>query len=361
VHATAGRFGVRAWDRERAQPGWNLYVSGHDLEAVLMAMDGKVLHRWRVRFADAFPGQKPTGDSGFFRRARLLSDGRLLALVQGSGLLELDPNSNVIWRHDAALFNDIWVAPDERRFLVLAKRPVSRPDLRPGEPILEDSVVTLDDGGHEIARASLLEAFERSDERPKMLPLGPTADVFHSNAVRVLGGPGATATGPFARGNLLVSFREISTVVTLDPEGSRVLWAQRGPWLGQHEPSLESDGNLLLFDNRGGPDGSSRVLIVDPASGAIVSEWNGFPGHVLRSEQAGAVHRLGNGDLLVVESERGNAWELDPQRQVVWEFATPHRAGSRRELVAALFDVVRIERPTPFLESFGAAGAPQAP
>ncbi len=360
VRATAGRFGVRAWDRERAQPGWNLYVSGHALEAVLMAMDGRILHRWRLSFAEAFPGRIPTGDSGFFRRARLLADGRLLALVQSTGLIELDADSNVLWRYDAPLYNDIWVDPDEQRILVTAKNAVSRPDLRAGGPILEDSLVTLDASGREIARASLLGAFERSQERDRMFPLGPTPDIFHTNAIQVLGGPGAAAAGPFARGNLLVSFREISTVVTLDPQAREVLWAQRGPWRNQHEPSLEPDGKLLLFDNRGGPDGSSRVLVVDPGTGAIVSQWNGFPGHVLRSEQAGVVHRLSNGDLLVVETERGNAWELDSQGQVVWEFASPHRAGARHELVAALFDVVRLERPTPFLESFGAAGAPGA-
>jgi len=103
------------------------------------------------------------------------------------------------------------------------------------------------------------------------------------------------------------------------------------------------------------------VLRVAPETGAIVWSWSGFPGHPLRSPQAGATHRLANGDLLVVESERGAAFELDGAGEVVWEFASPHRAGERNELVAALFDLVRLETPTPFLESLGrGAGVPGA-
>jgi len=356
ARATGDRFGVRVWDRARAQPGRNLYVSGHAPEAVLLGLDGRVLHRWRIPFAAAFPGRAPGPDSGFFRRASLLADGSLIALFQGTGLVKLDRDSRLLWRHEAALFNDLWVAPSGERILALAKSPRARPDLRPGGPLLEDALVELDGDGRERWRASLLDALERSSRRALMLPLGATADVFHSNTVEVLDGP--AGSGPFARGNLLVSWREIDTVATLDPRATTVLWAQRGPFRAQHEPSLEPDGALLVFDNRGGEDGAARVLRLDPASGAVLWQWPGPPGRPLRSRQAGAVHRLGNGNLLVVESERGAAFELDAQGGVVWEFASPHRAGARRELVATLFDIERLETETPFLASLE---RPQAP
>jgi len=356
--ATSGRYGVRAWDRERAQPGWNLYVSGHAREAILISLDGRALWRWKVGFEEAFPNRRPTADSGFFRRARLLPNGDLLALVQGTGLVRLDRDSRPIWSTDVPAYNDFWVSPEDGHILTLAKTAIERPDLRAGEPLLEDSLVELDAGGRVLRRASLLSAFERSPLADRMFPLGPTADAFHSNAIVVLGGAGTTPSGPFAPGNLLVSFREIDTVAVLDPSAESVLWARRGPYEGQHEPSLLPDGRILLFDNHGGPDGTSRVLAIDPAGGAPEVVWAGFDGHPLRSAQAGAVHRLGNGDLLVVESERGDAFELDAERQIVWEFRSPHRAGARRELVAALFDVVRIERTTPFLDELS---APQSP
>ena len=50
--------------------------------------------------------------------------------------------------------------------------------------------------------------------------------------------------------------------------------------------------------------------------------------------------------------------ELDAAGEPVWQFASPHRAGARRELVAMLFDVERLVEPTPFLERLAGAQAP---
>jgi len=358
AHASGDRFGVRFHDPARAETGWNLYASGHAPEAHLIAMDGRLLHRWRVPFSDSFPDRAPNGESGFFRRVRLLSNGDLLALVQGFGLVRVDAGSRVIWRFEDALFNDLWVSPAADRIRVLAKAPRPRPDLRPGGPVLEDSLVELSGDGRELRRFSLLEALEASPFRALLQPPGPSADILHSNTIEVLAGAGAPGSGPFAPGRLLVSWREIDTVATLDPESGAVLWARRGPWDAQHEPSLEPDGALLVFDNQGGPGDTTRVLRVDPASGAILWQWAGPADRPLRSRQAGTVHRLPGGNLLVVESEGGRALELDPAGDLVWEFASPHRAGARRELVATLFDVERLVEPTPFLAGLD---PPQAP
>jgi hypothetical protein len=357
-----GRFGVRAHDRLRAQPGWNLYLSGHAPEVALMAMDGTVVHRWRFPFARAFPERPPSNDCAFFRRAALLPDGDLIAIYQGGGVIRLDAGSRLRWRAEPVPYNDLWVARDGSRILVLHKLAVARPEIAPAAPVLEDFVVTLDGEGREVARASLLEAFERSAFRDLLRPLGRTADILHSNTLAVLEGAGTRPDGPFAAGNLLVSMREIDTVATLDPGARQVLWARRGPWRAQHEPSLLPDGRLLLFDNRGGPGGRSRVVAFDPrlaAPAALETLWPP-PGVRFDSAQIGSAARLPNGNLLIVESERGAAYEVDPQGRVVWEFRSPHRAGERRELVATLFDLVRYSEPTPFLARFRQAPA-QAP
>jgi len=358
VRAEAGRTGVVAWSPTAAQPGWNFYVSGHGLEAVLLAMDGTPLHRWRTTLSAAFPGEPRSPDADCFRRAALLADGSILALVQGMGLVRLDVSSRVVWQRSEPLFNDLWVSPAENRIVVLGKRATARPDLRDGEPLLEDYLVTLDAEGRVVARVSLLAAFERSRFRDLLFPLGDHADVLHSNTIERLDGAAAADDGPLARGNLLVSLREIDTVAILDAAGDRVLGAQRGPFRRQHEPSLADDGRLLLFDNLGGEGGRSRVVAVDVANGEVTTLFAGFPGRRFASLQAGACRRLGNGNLLVVSSEQGVAWELSRAGEIVWELRSPHRAGARRELVAALFDVVRYEAPTPFLARFPLAQAP---
>ena len=173
-----------------------------------------------------------------------------------------------------------------------------------------------------------------------------------------VGGPGAASAGALARGNLLVSLREIDTVALLDPAGSEVLWARRGPFRRQHEPTLLADGRILLFDNLGGAAGASRVVALDVASGELEVLFAGSPQRPLASPEAGACRRLANGNLLVVASEQGVAWELTPAGEIAWELRTPHRAGTRGQLVASLFEVVRYETRTPFLARFP---LPQAP
>ena len=69
-----------------------------------------------------------------------------------------------------------------------------------------------------------------------------------------------------ADGNLLVSFRNISTVVKIDRKSSRVVWKLGAPPLaGQHAPVELPNGNILIFDN-GPPWLSLAPAVVNPAA-----------------------------------------------------------------------------------------------
>ena len=57
----------------------------------------------------------------------------------------------------------------------------------------------------------------------------------------------------------------------------------------------------------------------------------------------GSSERLPNGNTLISESNRGRAIEVTPDKQIVWEFINPHRAGENNELIATLFEVVRLD------------------
>jgi hypothetical protein len=59
------------------------------------------------------------------------------------------------------------------------------------------------------------------------------------------------------------------------------------------------------------------------------------------------VERLENGNTLVVESAWGRALEVNKKAETVWEFITPHRSSDDPELIAVLFDMVRISQNAP--------------
>jgi len=336
-------YGVVLHDPERAQEGLNLYTSGHGPEAVLMDMDGHVVHRWRYPFDRAFPETTPTADTEFFRRARLLAGGRLLVLYQTGGLAFLDRGSHLLGRCPGNFYND-FDASREGRIWTLAKEVRSAAD---EAARLDDFLVLLEHRGdgagcHEVRRLSLTALLRASPFAALLEPMAAAGDVLHSNAVAELDGRYAETSALFAAGNLLVSIRELDLVAIVDPNAERVLWARRGPWKGQHDPSLLANGHLLLFDNQGGEGGASRLVEVDPVSGDLPWTWSGEPPASFASAIAGTCARLANGDTLVTESVPGRAFELDPDGRVVWEFRTPHRTGPKDLLVAMLFELQRL-------------------
>jgi hypothetical protein len=337
--------GVTLHDPARAHPGVNLYCSGHAPEAILMDMQGRPLHRWRYRFKDAFPGSPLLQESLFFRRVALLPDGELLAMFHGTGLIKLDRDSNLLWAAPVAAFNDFFIEADGR-ILVLHKEARVIPEINPEAPVLEDFVAELTPEGELVGRASLLELFRRPPWDALLATMTDEGDILHSNTVTRLGasaGRRDAGASPFAPGHLLVSLRNVDVLGVLDAGAKEVLWGRRGPWAAQHEPVLLANGNLLLFDNKGGPGESTRVLEIEPSSGEIVWSYGEAEGEALVSPEGGTVARLPNGNTLITASESGRVIELDPSGEIVWEYLSPHRAGTNNELVATLWEVQRLD------------------
>lgn len=61
------------------------------------------------------------------------------------------------------------------------------------------------------------------------------------------------------------------------------------------------------------------------------------------SEACGSVARMPNRNTLITESNGGRAFEVTPDKQIVWEFLNPHRSGSKNRLIATLLEVQRLE------------------
>ena len=345
-YARAGRRlpaagGARALVPARVAPGANLYVSAHGPEAMLVDREGRRLWRWRYPFERAFPDLPPTEETPFWRRARLLPDGDLLVLVQGAGVFRLDRRSRLLWASRVPAYNDLVPLPDGG-VLTLTKEARHIPRLGAGGPVLEDFLVELDERGRVRRRVSILRALLASPWASWLLEREQDdPDLLHGNAVVPLDGRDAEAVPAFAAGNVLLSLREIDALVVMDPRSGALLWALRGSWRRQHDPVPLPGGEIALFDNKG-RGGHSRLLRIDARTGAAVGEFPPPAEPPLRSEQAGAVHLLPNGNLLVVESQSGRAFELGPDGQVVWEMGSPHRMGARGQFVAYLFDVQRV-------------------
>ena len=73
-------------------------------------------------------------------------------------------------------------------------------------------------------------------------------------------------------------------------------------------------------------------------------EYAGTESDPLFTLRSGGAEILANGNVLIVETDRGRVLELAPDGEVVWEFRSPFRAGKERDRVAAVFSLERIPR-----------------
>jgi hypothetical protein len=340
------RSGVTVNDTAKAYKGVNLVMSGHGPEAMLMDMTGKTLHVWRLPYTEArkkFPGlRKPMDGPGpfTFRRARVLENGDLLAIYEGFGLIKLRKDSVPFWAFTRAAHHDLEVTP-EGQVVVLSRRARVVQRLDPDEPALLDYVSWLNYDGELARDLSLLDAFERSKFAGLLKGMRTSGDIFHTNTVKVLDGSHSALSPIFSKGNLLISVLHLDTVAIVDPEAQAVVWAQKGGWSKQHEPVLLPSGKMLVFDNNKGGK-HSRVLEFDPLTGEQVWAYEGGKDGAFYSAECGVAQRLANGNTLIIESLNGRAFEVTPDKKIVWEYYNPYRAGEKAELIATLFDVVRL-------------------
>jgi len=346
--AVPDESGVTLYDRGRAWSGLNLYTSGDFPGAVLMDMDGNILHRWEYAFIDAWRSnpvtELPTNTkgAGFWRRAYLYENGDVLGIYDAMGLVKLDRDSNLIWAYLEGAHHDLEVAADGRIYTVIREAHIV-PSVNRLQPILEDFIVILDPDGNELSRVSVIEALQNSEYDDIYASMRDSGDILHTNTVELLDGSIADRVPGFEAGNVMICPRELNAVLVVDLETENVVWATTAPWVKPHQPTVLDNGDIMIFDNRGN-GGASRVIQFDPVTRDITwiyatdDPWGFF------SKECGSNQRLPNGNTLITESDRGRVFEVNWAGDVVWEYVNPAQVSddSGNAFIASIFEMVRL-------------------
>ncbi len=360
------RGGVTLRKAAAMQPGLTLFTSADSPRAQLIEADGSVVHEWQLPFSrvwdESSPVRRPMPDDHvYFRKARLLANGDIIALYEavgdtpyGYGMVRLTPGSEIVWRNLDNFHHDFDITADGR-IVGLAhgfrRSPLAHAD-QFDPPLLEDFLVVLDDQGRTLRRISLLEALNDSPFRSLLwrIPYYSMEDPLHANGVDYLDDGDARALSRHlpmaAAGQVLVSFRELAggSLALIEPASGQVLWASHGPWLAQHDPDVLDDGHLLVFDNRGNLGGRTptRIIEVNPASGGVVWSYDGPDERPLESLIRGSQQRLANGNTLITESSGGRLLEVSRDGELIWEYHNPVRGGPAGKQVPVLTWAERI-------------------
>ncbi len=337
---------VTAHDKQNAFQGLNLYVSGHAPGAFLINMEGDLLYEWQLPLGDVWPG--PLGfmemdeNKTYWRRAHLFDNGDVLAIFEGIGMIKVDKNSKLLWAHKGRCHHAVNVTDDGTIYTLARHRRTDFEELGFEGPILEDFILELGADGEERRRISILKAFLDSEYAPLVhAATKRRGDIFHSNGIEWIDGRHAERYPMLRKGHILISVLKLNTIAVIDPEAGRVTWALSGLWREQHDPTVLDDGRIMVFDNLGN-GGKSRILVVDPLTQSVAWSYRGDAENPFATICCGTNRRLPNGNTLITESDSGRAFEVTPEHDIVWEFWNPHRAGKDDELIATLFDVIRI-------------------
>ncbi len=339
------RTGVLVYQEGRACEGLNLYTSGHDTAAWLVDMRGNLLHSWRCPYERAWPGRE-FPDQGYghrsWRRVVLLPDGFLLAVFEGVGLVKLDRDSNIVWVYSGRAHHDLRVL-ENGDIYVLSRRAHMIPRIHADRPVLEDFITLLDADGNVKSELSLLEASEKSEFWPMIRLLLPKSegDIFHANSLEWMDGSREHISPLYRRGNILTSFKHQDAVAIVDMELGKLVWFKSGPWVYQHNPVLLENGNILVYDNNRFCD-YSRVLEYNPFTREIPWYYIADPPQGFFNKHCGAAFPLINGNVLIIESEYGSAFEVTREREIVWEFVNPGALEDKQEVVPYLYDLTRL-------------------
>ena len=316
------KFGVTVHDETRATPGFTLIVPQARQAAYLIGMEGEVLHEW------AFP-HRPGNYAYLLNTGNLLWAGRTpegppLARGKGGLLREYDWDGKIVWEYSDPNQHHDFRRRDDGNTIYIAWEPM-RPEnaerVVGGLPGTEHEGVIYGDYVREVSPEgeTVWEWHAQDDMEIERYPLNPLAhrDEFaHANACC-----------PLANGDVMISFRRLSSIVIIDRETRKVHWEQRDDsWGMQHDCEMLDNGHITLFANgmNTGDNPYSRVIELDPETRETVWEYRADPRWTFFSPHISGAQRLATGNTLICEGQWGRVFEVTPEGDVVWEYISPY-------------------------------------
>jgi hypothetical protein len=335
-------------DREKCYSGFGVYLSGHGPEAILIDLEGTTLHRWRLPSKDLWNQKRDIPQ--YFRKAHVWPNGDLLVIIEGVGLVKIDKDSRIIWKKENRAHHDFDIVANGDIF-VLTRRAHIVSEVNESTPILEDFVVGLKSDGTQFMQKSVLriilgseyaELVGQADPRlpPRFEDAVKRGDILHTNTLEIVR-MNSEEVPWLKKGTIITSSPYLCSLMALDIGEEKLSWFFKKDFTGQHEPELLENGNILFFDNHNHTK-QSTVIEFDPKTGETMWEYDGAPDRKFFSQGCSTAYRLPNGNTQITITDMGKVIEVTPEKEVVWEFFNPHRTGERNELVASIFDMVRI-------------------
>jgi hypothetical protein len=325
---------------DAAFPGLNLVTAiGADngLAAYIMDMSGRRIHSWEVDWFKVWPDATHLPEKAVPKErpgthihgAVVLDDGDIVYNYEHLGLVRLDLCGDVLWRlpfrtHHSVHQDDdgdLWVSAQINRDGEATGYPNHEPEFV--EPIILE---VSPDGKikREIPVLPLLRDNGLSGllymSAKKQRDTSVSGDTMHLNDVEPFSS--SMTPGVFSPGDLLVSLRNIHTVFVFDAATRKIKHVWTGDFVRQHDPDFVDGNTISVFDNNNIDKAGkqSRILLLSAASGERTVYYAGSEEAPFYTDIMGRNQWLPNGNLLISESMKGRAFEIDRDGRIVWEY-----------------------------------------
>lgn len=331
---------------EPRQAGLNLVtaiIEDNQLSIRIVDMSGNIVHEWVVDWFELVPddsylleSERPKSRPGTqIHGAVIMPNGDVIFNFEKIALIRLAPDGSVVWRQQHLTHHSLEIGPDGFLWAPLKRihnveRDQRFPNLKPR--FEEELIARIDpETGEILEEISVYEILIENGLR-SLLYLGrgdplnqPSGDLVHLNDVEVF--YGSDTPGVFQRGDIMVSMRNISTVLVFDPATRKVRFRLTAEnFINQHDPDFIDSNRISIFDNN--PVGSyfqkqqSRILLVDARGGPPTILYAGTEtgSKPFYSDRMGKHQWLANGHILITDTAGGRGIEIDQDGNIVWEY-----------------------------------------
>ncbi|HVX30350.1 MAG TPA: aryl-sulfate sulfotransferase [Nitrolancea sp.] len=320
--------GLRASDPALAAPGYTLFAPLTGGGAVyLIDLQGEIVHQWRMPYSPGLYGRLTEHGTLIYNGKVPEESERFIADKgwKGGAILEMSWDGVILWelKHPDHHHDGIVLANGNVLFLCLGRVPdeIARVVLSGGEPhdLYADYLVEMTRAGEIVWEWRSWEHLDPVADKP-LAVREDREEWTHGNTVAEL-----------PNGDLLVSFRDLSTIAIIDRQSGDLRWRYGAPNLAQqHAPAPLPNGNILVFDN-----GTrrvdhfmpySRVLEIDPRTSEIVWSYQERQDVDFFAPHLSNAQRLPNGNTLICEGTFGRIIEVTAAGETVWEYVNPFYA-----------------------------------
>lgn len=313
------KIGISLHEEASTDHSYRLYNSRNLEAAHLINPQGRYLHTWSW-----IQGQS-------WHYAEMLPNGHLMAIIKDRLLVELDWNSQLVWKAELRAHHD-FAKKRNGNTLVLSRQEVTDP-WGSGRKLSVDRIVEFDRNGqyksgwnyeaHEKEIASFVKLPTESRKEFRDWPHLNTLEILPAN-------PSGEQDRRFREGNLLICGRHGNFIAVVHRSNGKVLWAWGTEELqGPHMPTMLSNGNILIYDNghhsEGNSRGYSRVIELNPLTEQIVWEYTASSKETFFSPTRGSAERLANGNTLISDADHGRLFEVTKEGKMVWEYHNPDK------------------------------------